>query len=171
MSKYRPVNMAIWDDEDEFLNYSDSQKVLFFYLITNRKTTASGIYRLAPRTDSFVLNWDVAKFEETLESMQPNVFYDKKTNTVFVKRFLKYNGMKHGRPDLILKSVVSDFQSFNDCPYWVDFNTTYPKFAQTFFKDKDNNKNKDKDLPPEELASSEEIEKEIDNARKAAGIR
>lgn len=133
MARYRPIYTAIWEDEEQFLNYSDEQKVLFFYLITNDKCTESGIYKVSIRNVSAILTWPQEKTMKILNSLKPNAYYDEKTQCVFVKNFLKYNGFRHGRPDLIVKSVVKDRINF-ETPLWSWFLTTYPKFTKSITK-------------------------------------
>jgi len=133
MAKYRPVYTQIWEDEDEFLNYSDFEKVLFFYLITNPSCTESGIYKISPRIISFILRCDQEKFVKSLSKLSPNIMYDSDNKIVFVKNFFKYNGARHGRPDLILKSLMRDVTNFTT-PLWHCFIKTYPKFEESFIK-------------------------------------
>jgi len=115
------------------LNYSDRQKILFIYLITNGKCTESGIYKVSTRTISAILGWDGDETKKILSTLTPNAHYDQDSQCVFVKNFLKYNGMRHGRPDLIAKSIIKDRQNF-ETPLWDCFLRTYPKFAKSIVK-------------------------------------
>ncbi|MCP4651170.1 MAG: hypothetical protein GY853_13975 [PVC group bacterium] len=133
MARYRPVYIAIWDDEDKFLKYTDAQKTLFFYLITNSKCTESGIYKISFKKIGFVLNWKSDKVKKTLLSIHPNIFYDKDGSYVFVKNFYRYNGQRIGRPDLIEKSILRDVYDFRTT-LWHCFLDTYPKFRKTLYK-------------------------------------
>jgi hypothetical protein len=133
MARFRTIFTAIWNDEDEFLNYSDSEKVLFLYLISNSDCTESGIYKISPKIISTILNWDINKFNSTITKLYPNVEYDSKEKFVFVKNFLKYNGNKFGRPDLIEKSIAKDFQNHKSF-LWHSFLKVYPNYLQTLNK-------------------------------------
>ena len=131
MARYRPIDITIWEDEDEFLKYSDAQKILFFYLITNSKCTESGIYKLAPGIVAFTLKWKEEKFIKTIVTLKPNVFWDNVAKIVFVKNFYKYNGKKHGNPKYIKQSIAKDYENFAT-PLWHCFLEAYPYFVQTF---------------------------------------
>jgi hypothetical protein len=162
MARYRPVYIEIWNDEDEFLNYSDKEKVLFMYLITNNNCTESGVYKISPKNICFVLNWQIEDFDPAIEKLKPNVFYDKEKKIVFVKNFYKYNGRVKGNPALILKSIQKDRQNF-DTFLWHSFIETYPKFAQSLDKvsyDNNNNLEFDNDNKDEESL------KDFNNTRK-----
>ena len=133
MARYRPVYVGIWDDEDEFLEYSDAQKVLFFYLITNDNCTVSGISKISYRKVSAVLGWSIEKLKKTLCKLEPNVYWDADTNMVFVKNFLKYNGLKHGNPNFTKPSI--DRESDLYCTsLWHWFNLSYPNLLVTYSK-------------------------------------
>lgn len=132
MARYRPVNVSIWDDEDKFLTYNDSEKILFIYLITNKSCTESGIYKISPRIISSILEWKKEKFYKTIFKLYPNVYYHKETSTVFIKNFYRYNGATKGRPDLIEKSIISDTEIVT--PLWHCFIETYPKFRKSIGK-------------------------------------
>jgi hypothetical protein len=131
MARYRPIYINIWEDEDEFLKYSDAQKTLFFYLITNKDCTESGIYKVSRRSLCFILNWDEPKLMKTLTTMRPNVYTDNTYSLVFIKNFLKFNGMCRGRPDLIEKSILADFKLYCESPLWSLFKTFYPKYSKS----------------------------------------
>jgi len=140
MARFRPIFTAIWDDDDEFLRYSDSGKTLFLYLVTNSNCTESGVYKISLRNISNTLGWKSEKFANVLKelkgnptTLQGNVFYDDSSKIVFIKNFYKYNGMKIGRPDLVEKSIVKDATNFPS-PLWHLFIRTYPKFGQSLAK-------------------------------------
>lgn len=132
MARYRPVHISIWEDEDRFLEYNDAEKVLFLYLITNGNCTESGIYKISLRTVAAVLDWNREKVVKTLNKLSPNVYYDSKNSVIFIKNFLKYNGKKQGRPDLIQKSIEKDMEI--NTSLWSLFIKSYPKFEKSLNK-------------------------------------
>ena len=130
MAKYRPIFIEIWNDEDEFLKYTDSEKTLFFYLTTNKDCTESGIYKISPRTICFILNWDIETFNKSIKAISRNVCYDEEKKIIFVKNFYRYNGMRYGAPKNIEKSIINDCINFKT-HLWHLFISTYPKFVQS----------------------------------------
>jgi hypothetical protein len=131
MARFRPVFVAIWEDDD-FLDYSDFEKTLFFYLISNKNCTESGIYKISLKMISFLLNVKKEQILEAFENMGKNVLFDKESSTVFVIKFYKYNGERIGRPDLIEKSIKNDAKQYNS-KLWANFALRYPKFENTIF--------------------------------------
>lgn len=130
MARFRLINLDIWEDEDEFLKYSDSEKVLFFYLITNKQCTESGVYKISQRNICGILEWTSEKFNKTISKLEPNVFFDKEKSIVFIKNFLKYNGQVFGNPRLIEKSIYADFKNYPSI-IWDRFVKVYPKYSQS----------------------------------------
>lgn len=126
MARYRPVFIQIWDDEDVFLTWNRDQKLLFFYLITNRRCSESGIYKLMLSEVENATGITTAELDQILPTLEPNVYYDAPGHIVFVKNFYKYNGAKYGNPALIVKSIQNDNEA---CPtaLWHSFIRTYPK--------------------------------------------
>ena len=162
MARYRPVYVQIWEDDEQFLDYSDTQKVLFFYLITNKNCSESGIYKMSIKNVSHTLNWLPELLLNTVAKLEPNVYYDPDTHIVFVKNFLQYNGLKHGNPEKIAKSIAKDCQEFHT-KLWRLFKRTYPNFMKTLQKfgetiyDYDSNNNfKNEDSYTEKEVMTEE---------------
>jgi hypothetical protein len=58
MADYRYVATKIWDDE-WFYQLTPEEKVVWFYLLTNRRTSLSGIYLLPQRVISAETNLDI----------------------------------------------------------------------------------------------------------------
>lgn len=137
MAKYRPIFMEIWNDEDEFLKYTDEEKTLFFYLSTNRDCTESGIYKISPRQICFLLNWETAVFNGTIEAIKNNVLYDEEKKIVFVKNYYRYNGQRRGNPEFVAKGISNDMNNFKT-HLWHIFIKTYHKFIDTFQKHSSN---------------------------------
>lgn len=140
MARFRNIHLDIWEDEDEFLKYNDSEKVLFFYLITNKNCTESGVYKISQRNICSTLDWDNEKFNKTIENLEPNVFFDKEKSIVFIKNFLKYNGHVFGNPRLIDRSILSDFNNYPSI-IWERFVKVYPKYSDTLKIECENNEN------------------------------
>ena len=141
MARYRPVNIDIWEDDDEFLTYNTDQMTLFFYLITNKNCTESGVYKVSIKriTQLFKTGkkrWNILKTTKLLKSIKPNVYFDEKKSIVFVRNFLKNNGMKYGNPKFIDRAIIRDYLEYKT-ELWHWFLKTYPKFVNTF-NDTDN---------------------------------
>ena len=122
MANYRQVHKAIWSDPD-FQEYSSQGKLLFIYLCTNANTTESGLYPITHKTIANETDIPIKTVRELLGNGFKNVSYDCPTKTVFVHRFLKYNG--GGRPDLLFKAIQKENERIQS-PLWKKFNEVYP---------------------------------------------
>jgi hypothetical protein len=123
MARYRPIPVKIWDS-DEVAALNLEQKAVYAFLLTNHRTTESGIYELKPRTASFELGTTPDRLIEILKSLKPLVYLDIDRNIVFVRDFLSINGMSHGNRNLIGKSILKDASEFKS-PLWMIFKMVY----------------------------------------------
>jgi len=109
MAIYRNFYTQFWDD-DFILDLSKDERYLYFYLITNPKTTLSGIYELPYKVIEFHTSLNKVQIDRLLESLEKKekIIYDKTTNEVCIRNWLKYNITKSP------KLVVSLEKSFKD---------------------------------------------------------
>ena len=130
MARYRPIYVDIWESK-RFIAYDPRQRDVFFFMCTNKGCTESGIYKInPPAVWKFFHDFDGEEgFRSTLKSIADNVLYDERTETVFVIEFLAHNGLKHGNPKILAKSIFKDYTQTWDSKLWTNFKVRYPNFA------------------------------------------
>jgi hypothetical protein len=83
---YRLVDTGAWDDP-WFSELTPSGKLLFLYLLTNRRTNSVGAYELTVRQVSFETGMPADEVERLLTEMHPKVQWWHEHNIVWVKNF------------------------------------------------------------------------------------
>ena len=94
MAWYRQVHTKIWADS-WFIELSIEQKLLFFYLITNRYTSVCGLYELPLRIMSFETGIDIEMLKLCFDDIfgkAGKAYYDYGSSVVWVVNMLKYQG-------------------------------------------------------------------------------
>jgi DnaD/phage-associated family protein len=127
MAKFRAIYRSIWKDP-AFQLYSPEGKLLFIYLCTCESTTESGIYPITQPTMSNETGISLPTVTKLLDNGLRNVTYDIDNYCVFVKRFRIYNA--GGKPDLIKKSILHDFNVTPRTKLWEEFIKLYPIYAE-----------------------------------------
>ncbi|MCB2355333.1 DnaD domain-containing protein [Clostridium estertheticum] len=92
MAKYRQIYTEFWSDS--FVLELDSQEKLFYlYLLTNTKSTQSGIYQISPRLISLETGCDKVLVAELLKKFcdYKKILYCEETNEIMVLNWIKYN--------------------------------------------------------------------------------
>ena len=122
MSYYRQIHTSIWKDED-FLDSTPEEKLLFIYFFSNESTTLSGLYKIPLRVIAFETNLSMDFIKITLKKFEKleKIFY--RDGMVFVKNFQKYN--KGG--DTVAKSIASEIENTPDCELKTIYLTYYPQ--------------------------------------------
>jgi len=132
MARFRKLYHQIWSDPD-FQEYSPEQKLIFIYLLSNSKTTESGIYNITPKTVADETNIPLTTVKELLNNGFKNIVYDITNYCVYVRKFRVYN--PGGSPELITKSVIADYRSTQKTKLWSLFTTDYPKYKDNLIND------------------------------------
>jgi len=132
MAKYRPFFSKFWKDPD-VQELSSDEKLLFAYLFTCESTTASGIYPITARTISHETGVALDRIDKFLSNgTLRNLIYDHENHFVFVKGFKKYN--KGGAPNIVCKSIVSDFEKSTCTGLWSLFIELYPEYKDAILE-------------------------------------
>lgn len=126
MANYRSIHVRTWKDPD-FVELSMEGKLIFLYLLLNEEVTTSGIYPISPITISNETGIPLPTVGDTLGKGLPNVGYDQKTKTVFIKNHLKYD--KGGSLENCIIAIANDCK-FIKSPFWADFVNLYPTHAK-----------------------------------------
>lgn len=92
MSRYRKVEIRIWNDE-KFRSFSDREKLAFLYLLTHPNMTALGAMRNTPQGLAAELGWLTEEFVNAFEKALRHgmVLYDHEASLMALPNFLKYN--------------------------------------------------------------------------------
>ncbi|WP_226544999.1 DnaD domain-containing protein [Bacillus thuringiensis] len=122
MAVYRPVHVSFWQDSF-VLDLTPEEKYFYLYLMTNSKTSQSGIYELPLR----IIETDTGYNRETVMKLLERfaeygkINYNQKTKELFLINWLKFNPIKNVN---IEKCVLKEIQSVKDHDFLVDFYET-----------------------------------------------
>ena len=95
MAIYRQVHTTIWKD-DWIGELSLTEKALWFYLLTNDRTTQCGIYDFSWRYATFEMGISQSDIQTTIEKFQSDgkVAFNPKNNEIMIVNWLKYNSAR-----------------------------------------------------------------------------
>ena len=92
MAIFRKIQTTYWSDS--FISELEADKKLFYiYLLTNERTTQSGIYEITKRQISFDLGYSIEAVTELLKFFeeQNKIRYSADTNEILILNWIKYN--------------------------------------------------------------------------------
>ncbi|MED3318397.1 DnaD domain protein [Bacillus wiedmannii] len=122
MAVYRPVQVSYWQDAF-VLDLTPEEKYFYLYLMTNSKTSQSGIYELPLR----VIEMDTGYNRETVEKLlerfadYEKIHYNKKTKEIVLINWLKFNAITNMN---IEKCVLKEIQNIKCEDFLIDFYET-----------------------------------------------
>ena len=92
MAKYRQIYTEFWSD-DFILELDLQEKLFYLYLLTNTKSTQSGIYQISPRLISLETGCDKVIVTQLLKKFcdYKKILYSEETNEIMVLNWMKYN--------------------------------------------------------------------------------
>jgi len=92
MAKYRQIYTEFWSDSF-VLELAPEEKLFYLYLLTNTKSTQSGIYELSPRFISLETGYDKVLVSQLLKKFcyYKKILYSADTNEIMVLNWIKYN--------------------------------------------------------------------------------
>lgn len=113
MSRYRKIDVRIWNDE-KFRSLSDNGKLVFLFLLTHPNMTALGAMRATISGLAEELGWEreafCKAFEEALAEGMAE--FDATAHFVALPRFLKYNGPESPN---VVKAWLGSFDLLPEC--------------------------------------------------------
>lgn len=116
MAKVRPILIQIWEDED-FQNYTVTEKLLFISLFTNKNVTESGVYHITFKTIKNLTDIPIRDVKKViLETFSEKVVYDPQNSVIWVKNFLKHNCV--GNPCNVIRSILNDYKATKRSIVW-----------------------------------------------------
>ena len=114
MSRYSLITTDTWYDQ-EFLELSDTEKLVWFYLLTSPLSNQAGFFKLPPKYLRVALG---EKAEAALIQPSKLYKYDLATEQVLLLNYLKYNTAKSPQQ---LSGVRRDLRGLQPCPLFGDF--------------------------------------------------
>ena len=116
MAKVRPILIQIWEDED-FQNYTVTEKLLFISLFTNKNVTESGVYHITFKTIRNLTDVPIKDVKKSvLETFSKKVVYDSQNSLIWIKNFLKHNCV--GNPCNVVRSILIDYKATKRSNVW-----------------------------------------------------
>lgn len=112
MAIYRQIHIDFWQDE-MVVELSAEDKYFFLYLMTNNKTTQSGVYRINRRIMAFDLGWDLSQVDKLLERFVKygRINYNAEYNEIMVKNWLKYNKATSPKVAKVIDRELKDIKT------------------------------------------------------------
>lgn len=85
---YRSVDTEIWDDP-WFSELSPTDKLVFLYFLTNRRSTPCGVFEITLRAVAFETGLGLADIHQALEHLHPKVCWFEAEQTIWVRNFFR----------------------------------------------------------------------------------
>lgn len=93
---YRTVDTCTWDDP-WVTELEPLDKLLFFYLLTNRRSTACGAYEITLRAIAFETGLTTRRVMDGLARLRPKIIWWPTHQVVFVRNFFKHQAAQSNR--------------------------------------------------------------------------
>lgn len=128
MATYRPVYRGFWQDDD-VLELTPEEKFFFLYIMTNSKTTQSGIYQFSKKVAAFETGYNIDTVTKYINVFieKNKIAYDKDTDEIMILKWLKYNPIDNKN---ILKCVNKELETVKSILLLEMFNETAQRFIK-----------------------------------------
>lgn len=93
---YRTIDTCTWDDP-WVTDLRPLDKLLFFYLLTNRRSTACGVFEITVNAMSFETGLSSKQVTEGLVRLEPKILWWPAHRVVFVRNFFKHQCAQSNR--------------------------------------------------------------------------
>ena len=112
MAIYRQIHIDFWQDE-LVADFTPEDKYFFLYLMTNSRTTQSGVYRINIRMMAFDLGWDKTTVEKMLDRFVKygRIKYNEAENEIFIVNWLKYNSARSPKVATVIDKQLLDIKT------------------------------------------------------------
>lgn len=112
MAIYRQVHTTIWQD-GWISTLPPNEKLLWFYILTNAKTTQSGVYEFLPRYACFETGLSQEEVNEALRNFTKTgrVHYSEDTNEIMIVNWLKYNSARSPKVAKVIDKEIESIKS------------------------------------------------------------
>lgn len=120
MSYFRQINTAIWKDED-FMEFTLAEKLLFVYFFSNDSTTLSGVYKISKKVIQFETRLSMRSIDKALQKFEEleKIYY--RDGVVFVVNFQKYNKAEGYKNDISKKNDIDSIEDGEIKALYMDY--------------------------------------------------
>lgn len=103
MAIYRQVHLSMWQDK-WYSELEPTEKLLWLYLLTNPKTTQSGVYEYSERFASFDTGLSRKEVAQALERFREDgrILYNQEASEIMIVNWLKYNSARSPKVALVI---------------------------------------------------------------------
>lgn len=108
---YRTIDTAAWDDP-WVAELEPLDKLLFFYLMTNRRTTACGVFEITVKAIAFETGMSQNQIKAGLQRLHPKVVWWPHHQAVWVVNFYRHQS-SNGNPVTFTKSAAAKLLAFD----------------------------------------------------------
>lgn len=129
MSYFRQINTAIWKDED-FMDFTLAEKLLFVYFFSNDSTTLSGVYKISKKVIQFETRLPMRTIEKALQKFEElkKIYY--RDGIVFVVNFQRYNKAEGYKNDIAKKNDIDSLEDGEIKAFYMDY--YHPEIGYTY---------------------------------------
>ncbi len=105
---YRTIDTATWDDP-WFAELEPLDKLLFLYLVSNRRSTACGVFEITIRAVSFETGLTSKQVTDGLDRLHPKIVWWPGYQMLWVVNFYRHQGA-NGNPTTFRKSAMNKLE-------------------------------------------------------------
>lgn len=115
MSTFRMIRTAFWTDPKVEEKLTPEDKYFFLYVLTNPRTTQTGIYQTTRRQMAFDLGYSIETVDSLLERFIHHlqlIRYNPETRELAIKNWGRYNLRRGGKP--MIDCITSELKEVKD---------------------------------------------------------
>lgn len=112
MAKYRQVHVEFWQD-GFVLDLSPEEKYFYIYLMTNSKTSQSGIYELPKRIIEIETGYSRDKVDALIQKFidYGKIRYNEQTKEIMIVNWIKYNSIKSPKTKACIEKELLEIKT------------------------------------------------------------
>lgn len=122
---YRSIDTEIWDDP-WFSELSPTDKLVFLYFLTNRRSTSCGVFEITLRAVAFETGLGLVDIEQSLGRLHPKICWFADEQTIWVRNFFRRQNKNANE-----KMIISARNALAECSPCVraEVLREYPELA------------------------------------------
>lgn len=127
MAIYRNIHLSFWDDSF-VLDLTPEEKYFFLYLMTNTKTTQTGVYELPKSVIQFQTGYNRDTVDKLLRKFidYGKILYDEKTKEIMLVNWLKYN---YSSSPKVIACIEKEYKSVKSIELKNRFDTVCKQYG------------------------------------------
>lgn len=112
MAIYRQVHLSMWQDK-WYSELEPTEKLLWVYLLTNPKTTQSGVYEYSERFASFDTGLSRKEVAQALERFREDgrILYNQEASEIMIVNWLKYNSARSPKVAMVIDRELGSMKT------------------------------------------------------------